>query len=131
MKTVWLIRHGQSAANAGLVAAEPETIELTRQGTEQALQIAEKMISQPDLIVTSPFIRTLRTAEPSLVRYPDARHEQWPIHEFTYLSQDQLIAACCWIDRKDVGADTDVMADFRQCLLENKLENTGIIKQTL
>jgi broad specificity phosphatase PhoE len=37
--------------------------------------------------VTSPFLRARQTAEPVLKRFPAARHEEWPVNEFTYLSR--------------------------------------------
>jgi len=86
MKMVYLIRHAESTANIGRKTATPESIELTEEGKQQARQLVDTISDQPDLIVTSPFIRTLRTAEPLLVKFPNSRHEQWLIQEFTYLS---------------------------------------------
>ena len=89
MKTIRLIRHAESVANVGKKTASPETVGLTDTGREQARELACKIAEQPDLIITSPFIRTLQTAEPLLDKFPDAKQEQWPIQEFTYLSPDK------------------------------------------
>lgn len=81
-----LIRHAESTANVGKKTFYPETIELTETGKMQAKEIAEKITDKPDLVVTSPFIRTLRTAEPLLSKFPETKHEQWQVQEFTYIS---------------------------------------------
>ncbi len=86
MAIVWLIRHGESEANAGLPTAEPENIKLTQKGHQQARQIASCFTEQPSLIVTSPFYRTKQTAEPLLERFPSTPQAEWQIQEFNYLA---------------------------------------------
>lgn len=86
MATVWLIRHGESEANAGLPTAEPENIKLTQKGHQQAQQIASFVTEQPSLIVTSPFYRTKQTAQPTIERFPSVPQAQWQIQEFNYLA---------------------------------------------
>lgn len=86
----WLIRHGQSLANAGAATEHPTSIALTDLGREQAQAIATKVIRQPDQIVVSRFVRTTATAQP-LIDQLQRRNVhvpvvEWPIHEFTYLS---------------------------------------------
>jgi broad specificity phosphatase PhoE len=85
-RQVWFIRHAQSCANAGLATTHPTDITLTEKGQNQALAIAQKIESAPDLIVTSPYVRTLETAQPTLAKFPNAEHAEWPIQEFTFLS---------------------------------------------
>src|SRR5262245_50607839 len=85
-KNVWLIRHAESEGNAGLVTSQPDTIPLTKKGIEQALRLADSFTRAPALIVTSPFIRTLQSAEPTIGRFPAVRQEQWQVQEFTHLS---------------------------------------------
>lgn len=82
---IWLIRHGESASNAGLETSDPAEIPLTDRGREQARDLAKCIEQAPDLIVASPFLRARDTAAPLRERYPHARYEEWPIHEFTYL----------------------------------------------
>jgi broad specificity phosphatase PhoE len=40
----------------------------------------------PDLIVISPYLRARQTAVPTLNRFPNVPHEEWPVNEFTYLN---------------------------------------------
>ena len=84
MPTVWFIRHAESEANAGQPTAHPATIKLTPKGIEQAYSIAS-FLKTPDLIITSPYKRTLETAQPTFERFPDVEREEWPVEEFTYL----------------------------------------------
>ncbi len=53
MKQVRLIRHGQSAANAGEASVDHATIPLTLRGVEQAQLVALSFTHAPDLIVFS------------------------------------------------------------------------------
>src|SRR5262245_19114758 len=85
-KNVWLIRHAESAGNAGLTTSRPDTIPLTGKGVEQALRLADSFTQPPTLIITSPFIRTQQSARPTIERFQAARREQWQVQEFTYLA---------------------------------------------
>ncbi|SFM19007.1 Histidine phosphatase superfamily (branch 1) [Pelosinus propionicus DSM 13327] len=58
VKKVWLIRHGQSTANAGAATENHITIPLSVDGQEQAKQISLSFQETPILIITSPFLRT-------------------------------------------------------------------------
>ncbi|HUJ47936.1 MAG TPA: phosphoglycerate mutase family protein [Rhizomicrobium sp.] len=82
----WLIRHGQSASNAGLPATGYDEIPLTELGQRQAQEVAARVERQPDLLITSKFLRASATAEPIIARWPLTRRETWPIQELTYLS---------------------------------------------
>jgi 2,3-bisphosphoglycerate-dependent phosphoglycerate mutase len=88
-KNAWLIRHAESAGNAGLVTSQPDTIPLTGKGVEQALRLADSFPQAPALIVTSPFIRTQQSARPTIERFPASRQEQWQVQEFSYLSPER------------------------------------------
>lgn len=83
---VWFIRHGESIANAGAPTDDPATIPLTKKGWAEAAEVSASFERVPDLIVTSPFLRTHQTAQPTLARFPETPHEVWPVHEFTCLS---------------------------------------------
>jgi probable phosphoglycerate mutase len=85
-KNVWLIRHAESTGNAGLATPEPDSIPLTKKGIEQALRLVDSFTQAPSLIVTSPYIRTHQSAEPTVRRFPTVRREQWQVQEFTYLA---------------------------------------------
>jgi broad specificity phosphatase PhoE len=60
-------------------------MELTELGKKQARQIAKAWIEPPSLIVTSAYLRTQQTAEPTIKRFENVPIEVWPIQEFTYL----------------------------------------------
>ena len=44
----WLVRHGQSASNAGLPAVGHGEVPLTALGREQAREVARRVDRQPD-----------------------------------------------------------------------------------
>ena len=82
-----LIRHGESAGNAGLRTADHRTIPLTERGREQAEALAQTWEVTPDVIYLSPFQRAQDTAQPTIQRFPRARlRTSDDLQEFTYLS---------------------------------------------
>lgn len=85
MKHVRLIRHGESAANAGQATLDHSTIPLTPKGFEQAHLVALSFNHPPALIVASPFSRAHSTAMATAAVFPHTPFETWPIQEFTYL----------------------------------------------
>jgi len=89
VRRIWVVRHGESEANAGLRTAEPGAVVLTSAGHRQAAAFAALVDEKPTLIVTSPFIRTAQTAAPLRARFWDVAHEEWPVEEFTYLAPDR------------------------------------------
>lgn len=86
MPWVRLIRHAESAANAGLASSDPASIPLTEHGHAQAEALCRSIDFTPALIVVSPFLRALQTAHPALRRFPSIPVETWQVGEFTYLS---------------------------------------------
>jgi broad specificity phosphatase PhoE len=64
MKTIYLVRHGESEANArGLLAGSNLDTPLTQKGEEQARQTGQSLKGrQVDLVVSSPLSRTYVTA---------------------------------------------------------------------
>lgn len=91
MKLVRMIRHAESAANAGLATAAPDSIPLTENGQHQARELAESITCTPDLIISSPFERAISTALPTTERFPYAPFVIWPVEEFTYLSPSRFV----------------------------------------
>lgn len=85
--TIWFIRHTQSKSNIGLPTAGPRFTGLTEKGTNQAKCIAAFFPKSPSLIITSNYQRAQQTARPTLDRFPGVPHEEWAVHEFTYLSR--------------------------------------------
>jgi len=88
-KKFWLIRHGQSTSNAGAITTDPGSTPLTERGRAQAQAVANAFTQAPDLVVTSPYIRTQQTAEPTQARFPTAAHQQWHIQEFDSLAHSK------------------------------------------
>lgn len=93
MRTILLIRHGESKANAG--TDEPSSctdrVELTDKGWQQAYAIAHFLADEafPDLIITSSFLRAEQTAIPAGEQFQFAAVDEWNnVHEFTYLCSD-------------------------------------------
>jgi broad specificity phosphatase PhoE len=84
MKLVRLIRHGESAANAGAPTQDHASIPLTEHGDQQAREVAFSFANTPDLIVTSLFSRALATASYTAAEFPSVPMETWPVQEFTY-----------------------------------------------
>ncbi len=89
--TTWLIRHGQSTANAGLPTTDAAEAPLTDLGREQARAAAARVDRRPDLVIVSPFRRAIETAAPILERWPDTPRQTWPIQEVTYLSPEVCV----------------------------------------
>lgn len=86
---VWLVRHGESEANAGLVTADFRTIALTDLGKRQAAALALMIDLVPAQIGTSPYLRARQTAAPLLSKYPHLRVLELPVQEFTYLASER------------------------------------------
>jgi broad specificity phosphatase PhoE len=91
MKNVRLIRHGESAANAGHASRDHASIPLTPLGLEQARMIARTFSVAPDLIVASPYARAQATAQATAATFPETALETWPIEEFTYLAPERCV----------------------------------------
>lgn len=125
MKRARLIRHGESAANAGHASKDHASILLTPRGLEQARIIAMSFSVAPDLIVASPFARAQATAQATAATFPTAAIETWPVEEFTYLEPHRCIDTTVaqrknWVDaywlRSDPaycdGAGAESFLDF-------------------
>ncbi len=98
MPNVWFIRHGESRANAGEVAVDRGSTMLSEKGQAQAKDVSLKVVSRPDLIVVTPYVRTHQTAAPLRARYPDVPCETWDLYEFSALSEENYINKT-WVQR--------------------------------
>lgn len=85
----YLIRHGESASNAGEKTLDAASTTLTERGWQGARANAASFPDTPDRIVTSRYIRTTQTATPLIARFASVPVEEWDIHEFTYMSADK------------------------------------------
>ena len=110
MKNVRLVRHGESAANAGAATIDHTSIPLTEKGIEQAKRVAQSVGRAPELIVASPFSRARATADATISVFLDAPFETWPIEEFTYLDPTRCVNTTvgqrkAWVDHYWANAD--------------------------
>ena len=69
MKTLIVIRHGQSTANAGEITKAHESVPLTPLGERQAQAISRELAWQPSQIFVSGFLRAQQTAAPFCRRH--------------------------------------------------------------
>jgi broad specificity phosphatase PhoE len=144
MKEIWLIRHAESAANAGAVTSSPETIPLTEKGLQQARRVAAWFDKQPDIIAVSRYVRTQQTATPLQELYPTTISKQWEVQEFTYLAPERCrnttfaerkpLVAAYW-SRNDPdycdGVGAESFAEFiqraRRTIEQIKCDNSSFI----
>lgn len=65
MKTLFLVRHAASYSNLGMHWSDgPATIPLTAEGQAAAREFARAWSVRPDIIVVSPYARSVQTALP-------------------------------------------------------------------
>jgi 2,3-bisphosphoglycerate-dependent phosphoglycerate mutase len=140
----WLIRHGQSQANAGVATEHPQSIALTDLGREQAQRIAQQIPFKPRTIIVSPYSRTLDTAQPLLSKLRSQGFEvvlkEWPIQEFTYLSpvrcrgttaaERQLWAKEYWQRADPDWEDGDGAESFRQLMTRVQEFSSKLAQET-
>lgn len=112
MLTVYFVRHGESAANAGNSTSDPALIPLTERGLEQARVVAESFAQALGLIVTSPYERAADTAKPTIARFPGVPVEVWPVEEFTYLAPSRCANTTAadrrpWVESYWLSADPE------------------------
>jgi 2,3-bisphosphoglycerate-dependent phosphoglycerate mutase len=88
---LWLVRHGESEANAGGITSDCTGIELTLCGRAKAEAVAAACPERPAWVGLSPYLRARQTAEPLLARYADVPIEELPVQEFTYLAAARCI----------------------------------------
>jgi len=102
MPIVWLIRHGESQSNVGEQTCSSKETRLTEVGHKQAQEIAQVFYLPscsriPSLIVTSEYRRSQQTADPTEKAFPQTRKDEWPVHEFTFLSEKKTL----WTARQE------------------------------
>jgi len=79
---LWLVRHGESAANAGAVTSDFASIPLTDRGRQQAEAVAAACPESPAWVGRSAYLRARHTAAPLLARYPASPVADLAVHEF-------------------------------------------------
>lgn len=91
MKNIWLIRHCESESNSGEKTQYPGSSIITEKGQSQAKYISSYIQNKPDLIVHSPYIRTLQSAQSLINKYPETPVKEWPVQEFVYLADKSYL----------------------------------------
>lgn len=127
MLSVWLIRHGESEANAGLPTQHPAKTPLTAKGQRQAQQVAAILHQPPDWIIASPYWRAQQTAQPLRDRFAEVPYTEWPVQEFTYLStvhyqnttieQRRPLSDAYWLRNDPFYVDGEGAESFEDLLL--------------
>lgn len=88
MKKIFFVRHAESEANVGSKTQFPHSINITERGKVQARNLSNKFPLSPDLIITTPFVRTMQTAQYLIDKFPEVPIKTWPLQEFTFLSPE-------------------------------------------
>jgi broad specificity phosphatase PhoE len=92
MSRVLLVRHGQSAGQLDKQTnISDDQVPLTEMGQKQAQTLADSVTSSPDLIISSPFVRTQETAAPLCAKFPLVPFEIWPVQEFVCLNPNKYV----------------------------------------
>ncbi|MDR1691345.1 MAG: histidine phosphatase family protein [Rickettsiales bacterium] len=92
-KNIFFIRHGQALDKVDeRIFVDHSEIALSDKGVEQACAVA-KELQKPDLIIVSPYLRTVQTAGPIISEFPDVPVELWDCYEFNPLSKTQHYAS--------------------------------------
>lgn len=112
--TLWLIRHGESAMNAGVWTINPAESPLTSKGLIQASACALEIKHQPDVLLCSPMLRAQQTAQYIINRWPTLQCTNWPIQEFIYCSPIKLQDLSS-VKRKKMIADYWSRCDIDYC----------------
>ena len=86
MTDIYIVRHGQSAANAGEITHDPAQIPLTQLGQQQAIDLAGLLNAKPSAVITSNYDRAKKTAQPFCQRWLLEPSEMTMLHEFVTLS---------------------------------------------
>lgn len=88
---LWLVRHGESVANAGLATADYSAIPLTSNGEAQAEALAKACTTAPTWIGMSRYLRAQQTAHRIIQRYPETPTVELQVEEFTYLATERCV----------------------------------------
>ena len=90
MKTIYIVRHGQSTANVGMASADPARIALTDLGRQQSLKLAGLLHVAPAQVITSTYERAMDTAIPYCDKWAVTPLRDALLREFTTLSPDSV-----------------------------------------
>jgi broad specificity phosphatase PhoE len=127
IKTLHLIRHGESLSNIGGVTMENAVVPMTPLGHTQARALAALLPPDPAGVWTSPFLRAQETARPYGERTGHALQTLPLLHEFETIDPDLLqgmtgaqrkpISDAYWQDcdpDRRMGARAETFREFAQ-----------------
>lgn len=99
---IYFVRHGQSTANAGGVTMAHAEIPLSELGRRQAALVAELLDVEPNLLLSSTYVRAIETARPfsDKAGCPITPHPL--LHEFSALDAG-LIAGMVTAQRRPLA----------------------------
>lgn len=110
MRTILLVRHGQSQANAGGVTTAHHAIPLTRIGHAQAHALADRLPQQAAAILASPYERAQDTARPYSQKLGLPVHTMDALHELDAIALE-CITGMTGVQRGEVAAAYWTAAD--------------------
>jgi alpha-ribazole phosphatase len=102
LRTIFLVRHGESSSNAGGVTMPHALIPLTALGHQQARNLAWHLPAAPALVLASPFVRATDTAKPYANRTGRAIEPEPLLQEFDMIDP-ALIAGMDQAQRRPVA----------------------------
>ena len=112
---VYLVRHGESASNAGGVTMPHALIPLTDLGRQQAIDLAGLLPGTPGRVLASPFLRAVDTARPYADRVGQVIELEPLLQEFDMIDP-ALIAGMDQGQRRPVAERFWEAADPDQCM---------------
>jgi alpha-ribazole phosphatase len=102
LRTVFLVRHGESASNAGGVTMPHALIPLTARGHQQAMDLGRMLPAAPTRVLASPFVRATDTAKPYANRTGRAIEPEPLLQEFDMIDP-ALIAGMDQAQRRPIA----------------------------
>lgn len=90
MKSIYLIRHGQSTANIGGKSLPDIEIPLTVAGQKQAQELVKKFSISPSKIYSSELLRAKQTAQVFANLYQIPSETLTFLNEFSYLGFEKI-----------------------------------------
>jgi broad specificity phosphatase PhoE len=102
LRSVFLVRHGESSSNAGGVTMPHAIIPLTALGRQQAIDLVERLPAAPARVLASSFVRAMDTAKPYAER-SDVSIELEPLLQEFDMIDPALIAGMDQVQRRPVA----------------------------
>jgi len=82
MKKILIIRYAESESNICKMLEHQNIVKITNNGQKQAEDLSG-VLTKPDKIICSKYIRIFETVEPLINKYPDSEVHTWvETHEF-------------------------------------------------